>query len=197
VTMRQDCRSLTNFQIRPRQATARHRAAEPKHLCKRALGPRDRLSVIGERSIVVTLYAGYTPVIQRSCSRKKCRESSRSRRVAGSPWRSWTGRGRGGNSAGLSGPASRPSSPTRLSLVSPPTFSQKTLRSSRSLLLQLVSALAFLHAPAQGIAYCDVKQANIRLAPSGCAKLANFAIGVAYDLLALDEKHRTRSLYHQ
>jgi hypothetical protein len=35
VTMRQDRRSLANFQIRPRQATARHRAApcaEPKQL---------------------------------------------------------------------------------------------------------------------------------------------------------------------
>jgi serine/threonine protein kinase len=53
---------------------------------------------------------------------------------------------------------------------------------TQSLAFQLVSAVAFLHAPAQGIAHRDVKPANILLAPSGCAKLADF--GVAYDLLA-------------
>jgi serine/threonine protein kinase len=61
---------------------------------------------------------------------------------------------------------------------------------ARCIISQMLSAIAYLHHPAQGIGHRDIKPANFLLSPDGFVKLIDF--GISYELNAED---RTEDLW--
>jgi hypothetical protein len=55
-----------------------------------------------------------------------------------------------------------------------------------SMVYQMLSAVAFLHDPANSVAHRDIKPGNFLVTPAGCIKLID--LGVAYELVSKPEE---------